>query len=412
MSRFSRHKKLQKIRSYVRDKWIRSLPILVKLWRPLFRRTTFVGVTGSHGKTTATFLLAAMVLRRGPTYFRSDYNGPRDIRKNVMKALPWRHRFFVQEVSGNYPGAITRCNEVLRPTVGIVTAVGADHRKSFGGSVEAIAAEKENLVRALPPPGLAVLNADDPLVAAMAGNCVCRVVRFGRADNSDLRLIKAKSVWPERLTLEVEYRGEIFEVKTQLVGVHWSVSVMAAMLAALEMGVPKDDCLAALATRAPYYNRMSVHPAPNGGWYVLDAFKSSFVSIAPSLEFLANAIAPRRTVLFGTISEYPGSSRPHYYRAARMALAVADRVIFTGPNADRVRRLAAEEFAGRLFYFDRPADAISMLENDAIPDEIIYVKATGHADKLGPMLAPRRRLPRQSPSAVSPNGDTPKERLP
>lgn len=307
-----------------------------------------------------------------------------------MKALPWRDRFFVQEVSGNYPGAIDRSTAVLRPTVGIVTSVANDHRKSFGGSLEAIAAEKVNLVRALPATGLAVLNADDPLVAAMAASCVCRVVRFGSAGNSDMRLIRATSVWPERLMLEVEYRGETFEVKTQLVGVHWSVSVMAAMLTALELGVPKEVCLSEIAARAPYYNRMSVHPAPNGGWYVLDAFKSSFPSIKPSLEFLVTAIAPRRTVLFGTLSEYAGSSRSHYNKVARMALAVADRVIFAGPNAHRIRRLAADEFAGRLFHFEKPADAIGMLENDAIPEEIIYVKATGRADRIAPLLAPRR----------------------
>ena len=68
-----------------------------------------------------------------------------------------------------------------------------------------------------------------------------------------------------------------------------------------------------------------------------------------------------------------------------MALAVADRVIFTGRNADRVRKLAAREFAGRLFHNETVTEAILMLENDPIPGELIYVKAS-RVDRLGPLL--------------------------
>src|SRR5690606_16443433 len=196
-----------------------------------------------------------------------------------MRARPWRHRFMVQEVSGNFPGAIAKSVSVLRPQVGIVTAVSGDHRKAFGGSFEAIAAEKGNLVRALPASGLAVLNADDPNVAAMAVYSPCRVATFGAKSDADLRLIEARSSWPERLSLIVEYRGERFAVKTRFVGEHWAVSVMAALLTAMELGVPREDCLSTIETVAPAYNRMSVHASPHGGWYVLDAFKSSFFGI-------------------------------------------------------------------------------------------------------------------------------------
>src|SRR5690606_210368 len=247
--------------------------------------------------------------------------------------------------------------------------------------------EKGNLVRALPASGLAVLTADAPNVAAMASHSPCRVATFGAKSDADLRLIEARSSWPERLSLIVEYRGERFAVKTRFVGEHWAVSVMAALLTAMELGVAREDCLSTIETVAPAYNRMSVHASPHGGWYVLDAFKSCFFGIETCLKFMADARAPRRTVLVGTISDYPGSSRAHYHKVARMALAVADRVIFTGRNADRVRKLAAGEFAGRLFHHETAADAIRMLESDPVPGELIYVKAS-RVDRLGPLLVP------------------------
>jgi UDP-N-acetylmuramoyl-tripeptide--D-alanyl-D-alanine ligase len=242
------------------------------------------------------------------------------------------------------------------------------------------------------------LNADDALVAGMAASSSCRVVWFGRKSDADLRLLDARSIWPDRLVLEVEYKGERFGVKTQLVGEHWTVSVMAALLTALEMGVPRTDCLSTIERVLPAYNRMSVHQAPQGGWYVLDAYKSSYYGIEPCLQFLSQASAPRKTVLFGTVSDYPGSSRSHYYKVARMALAVADRVIFTGQNAERVRRLAADEFAGRLFAAERPTDALRMIQENAVPEELIYVKAT-RVDKLAQLLALERE--RISETAIS-----------
>ncbi|MEP9387807.1 Mur ligase family protein [Mesorhizobium sp. KR9-304] len=386
MSHLSNYLKLQGIRPP--RTWVRTREFRAKIWRRLFPGTTFVAATGSFGKTTATQLLARMLRTQGRTYFRTDFNEPHNIWDNLLRAKPWRIRYFVQEVSGHKPGSVSRCVAALRPSIGIVTAISGDHRKAFGGS-EATALEKSALVRSLPGSGLAVLNADDPLVAAMAAGSPCRVVRFGSNADADLRLIGARSRWPERLTVEVEYKGERFEVKTQLVGEHWAVSVMAALLTALEMGVSRSDCLSALEDARPAYNRMSVHRTPQGGWCVLDAYKSSYYGIEVCLQFLAQSSAPRKTVLFGTVSDYTGSSKSHYYNVARMALAVADRVIFTGRNAERVRRLATGEFAGRLFTAERPADALRMIEENAVPDELIYVKAT-RVDKLAQLLAPRR----------------------
>jgi len=348
-------------------------PYIAPVWRRLFRNTEFLAITGSHGKTTAWLLLVNILRCAGWTGDYRGRNDPPGVLKSILKGNPWRDRFFVQEVSGHQPGAIAESLAVLRPRVGIVTAVGGDHRKAFGGSLDAIAVEKGSLVRLLPHDGLAVLNADDPRVANMAAGAPCRVVRFGSSDGVDLWLISAQSRWPDRLTLEVEYKGERFNVRTRLVGTHWAVSTMAALLTALELGIPRSDCLAAIEAMSPVYSRMSVHPSPHGGWYVLDA-KSSFFGIERCLDFLREASsAPRRTVLFGSISDHPGKDRSYYTKAARMALETADRVIFTGRNAQSVRRLAGE-FADRLFVAEYPAEVLRLLESDAVPGEIIYVK--------------------------------------
>lgn len=346
-------------------------------WRRSFTKTVFVGITGSHGKTTATDLLGKMLATMGPTRVGVRRNVPKSVARSILRSRPYDYRYFVHEVSAAAPGDVEKIVGALRPAVGIVTAIGGDHRSAFGGSRDAIAAEKAKLVHGVSADGLTVLNADDPLVAAMAAGCRSKVVTFGRAEGSDLRILDASSRWPERLTFEVAYRGERFTVKTRLVGVQWTLSVSAALLAALELGAKRSDCLAAIEAHEPVFNRMSVHPAANNSCYILDAEKASFYGIEACLSFLEEASAPRKTVVVGLISDYPGSSRSHYSRVARMALARADRVIFTGAHASRIRRLADGEFAGRLFWEEDPEKVLEMLSADTLADEIIYIKASG-----------------------------------
>jgi UDP-N-acetylmuramoyl-tripeptide--D-alanyl-D-alanine ligase len=329
-----------------------------------------------------------MLKATAPTHVQILHNQTKAVARAVLRTVPWYHRYCVQEVSAERPTVIDASFDILRPTVGIVTAISGDHRKAYGGSIEAIAAEKAKIVHRLPVDGLAVLNADDPLVAAMGEGCACRVVYYGRREDADLRLLDARSIWPGRLELEVSYRGESFRANTRLVGVHWTVSVLAALLTGLELGVDRSVCLTAIEAFEPLFNRMSVHAGPRGAWYVLDAEKASFLGIEACLAFLNGTSAPRKTVVFGTIADYAGASRSHYYKVARMALDKADRVFFTGTNASRVRRLAAGDLADRLFVHERPRDLLKVLSEDAVPDEIIYVKAT-RADRLARVFFPR-----------------------
>ena len=94
--------------------------------------------------------------------------------------------------------------------------------------------------------------------------------------------------------MEVAWRGERHLVRTRLVGTHWSVSVLGALLAALELGVPVRTCLSVIAGFSPIKNRMSVHEGPNGSFIVLDAEKSSWSGLEACLDFLGAASAPRK----------------------------------------------------------------------------------------------------------------------
>lgn len=345
--------------------------------------TTFIGISGSHGKTTTTTLLGEILSGYAPTMMGHHFNTVLAAIATVSQVKP-KHRYCVQEVGLSGPGLMEGICQILQPSVAIITAISGDHRSAFK-TLDATTIEKGRLVEAVPPDGLAVLNADDPRVRGMANRCKGRVVFYGRAEMADLRLVKASATWPERLTLVLRYRGDEFTVRTRLVSDIWAPWIMGAILAALELGVPREHCVGVAEAFAAVNNRMSVHRSPTGATYVLDAVKASALGLDACLAFLADAQATRRTVVFGTVADYAGSARSEYNRVARMVMARADRAFFIGPSANRVRHLAALEFADRLFVIEDVKEASARIAADTIPGELVYIKSSG-ADHIERVL--------------------------
>jgi UDP-N-acetylmuramoyl-tripeptide--D-alanyl-D-alanine ligase len=139
---------------------------------------TVVAITGSNGKTTTKDLLAAILATTLRVVAnQASFNNEVGLPLTLTRIDPGTQAVVV-EMGARGPGHIAALARLARPSVGVVLNVGESHLGMFG-SREAIAEAKGELVEALPADGVAVLNADDPRVAAMAGRTVARVVTFG-----------------------------------------------------------------------------------------------------------------------------------------------------------------------------------------------------------------------------------------
>ena len=161
--------------------------------------------------------------------------------------------------------------------------------------------------------GLAILNADDPHVAAMADCTRAKVITFGVSANADVRATQISSVWPEPLTFNVSNGSDTLTVRTKLIGEHWVTSILAALACGLACGVDLRQCMKAVEEFEAPFGRYSVHSKRGGPSYVFD-HKAPFWTIATSLAFIKSARAPRKTMVFGTISDYPGKASPSQSR--------------------------------------------------------------------------------------------------
>ncbi len=136
-------------------------------------------------------------------------------------------RYLVAELSARGPGHIAALCQIAPPRLGVVLCIGNAHAGEFGG-IEQIAAAKAELPRALPADGVAMLNADDPLVIAMAAGTAARVVTFGRSAGADVRAtaISLDALSRPRFTLEMP--DGVASVALRLHGEHNITNALAA----------------------------------------------------------------------------------------------------------------------------------------------------------------------------------------
>ena len=373
---------------------------LAGLRRRMLRDVAFVAVTGSCGKTTTRDLLGAIVAAGGGRPRRyAVHNLPIDLARSVLGTRP-RDRWCVQEVAASRPGSIDWAVRLVQPRVAVVTNILDDHRSAFR-TREAAAEEKGRLLEALPPDGTAVLNADDPLVLAMARRTRARVLTFGLLADAHVRAEAVRSAWPERLSFEVVHGEERREVRTRLCGAHWVSCALAAIAGGVAAGVPLEAAARALEGVDPVPGRMSPAGGPGGAVLVRDDWKAPLPSVTPALEFLRSARSARRVAVLGTISDYRGPARRAYASAARAALEAADLVVFVGAGAEQALRGAAGD--PRLAAFTRVEEAATFLRGELGEGDLVLLKGTSGDgfERLAPALAGGGATARAAVAGVS-----------
>lgn len=369
-------------------KYSQILHRLALLYRPRLRRTIFIGITGSAGKTTTKDLVASILehhFSRGKKG-AGTLNGPDEVARLVLQTRP-SDAYCVTEIAVTNDGDLNLQIALFRPTVGVVTNIGGDHVSAYG-SLDGIAAEKSKLVKSLPASGIAVLNADDPRVIAMQSQCAGRTITYGMSEHAMLRGDAVQSAWPDRLSFTVTWNGQSVRVQTQLCGNHWVPVVLAALATGVALGVPLDVAAAAVVDVKPYEGRMSPVELGDGVTFMRDDWKGPFWTIAPTFDFMRQARAARKIIVMGSISDYQGDSTRRYVEIGQLALTVAHCVVFVGPRASASLR-AKRDANDPLFAFPSLRNASTFLQGYLRPGDLVLLKGSTRADHLDRLLLGR-----------------------
>ncbi|GAA4407497.1 UDP-N-acetylmuramoyl-tripeptide--D-alanyl-D-alanine ligase [Tsukamurella soli] len=358
---------------------------------------TVVGVTGSAGKTSTKDLIAAVLRPLGETVappgsFNNEIGHP----WTALRATE-STRFLVLEMSARGPGHVAALARVAPPRIGVELNVGTAHLGEFG-SRAAIAVAKGELVEALPPDGVAVLNADDDAVAAMASRTAARVVRYGVGAAPDVRAAD--------VTLDAQARASFTlhagdrtsgaaaaPVSLLVHGEHQVHNALAAAAVALECGGTVAGVAASLsAAAAASPRRMDVTVTPDGVTVINDSYNANPDAVRAALRSLAQmarfapdgspAAEKRRTwAVLGEMGELGDDSIVEHDRVGRFAVRLDISQLICVGASRAVRALwqgAVMEgsWGSEAVQLDTREEAVALLTEQVRPGDLVLVKAS------------------------------------
>ncbi len=292
-----------------------------------------VGITGSVGKTSTKDLAAASL---GTTFrvaaSERSFNNEMGVPLTLANA-PGDTNVAVVEMGAREPGHIRNLCAVARPTIGVVTAVAASHTETFG-SIDGVAEAKAELIGSLPASGTAILNGDDPRVAAMAAMSAAPVVLWS-ADGRPGADVTAHDIRIDdqlRASFVLRSPWGSVPIALEVRGGHQVGNALAAATVALCCGADLDGVSTglALAQLSPW--RMEVRPTPDGGLVVNDSYNANPTSMAAALRSLAALGANRRVAVLGVMAELGVDEAGEHRRVAALAAELGIEVVAVGTD--------------------------------------------------------------------------------
>jgi len=330
-------------------------------WRRL-HDVRVVGITGSVGKTTSKEVIAAVLRRRYRTLkSEGNYNNEIGLPLTLLH-LTDRHEQVVLEMGMYDLGEIAELAEIALPQVGVVTNVGPSHLERLG-TIERIAQAKAELPQALPAAeegGIAILNADDERVRAMAGQTQARVFTYGLNSGADLWANDIESAGLEGIHFRFHYGKEIIHAQVPMLGRHSVHTALRAAAVGLVQGLEWAEIMSGLRDQTAQVRLMAV-PGPAGSTILDDTYNSSPASCIAALNMLAELgkerKGERKIAVLGDMYELGRHEKEGHKIVGRRARDVVDVLITVGS----LGRIIGQE----ALLSGMPDDAVHMVETNS-----------------------------------------------
>ncbi len=290
-----------------------------------------VAVTGSVGKTSAKELLAAALRPLGPVLkTEGNFNNEVGLPLTLFK-LRAEHRAAAIEMGMNHAGEIARLAAIAQPEAGIVLNARGVHLEQLG-TVENVAKAKAELYAALPAAGVAVANADDPLVLAEARRSRRKLITFGEGE-ADVRLLSVDDRGLRGVALRARAEGHTWDTRLAMLGAHNALNACAAVAGAMAVGVKAADAVEALKLAHPAAHRLELVQLSDAVTLLDDCYNASPSSMRAALATLRQGAEGRRCgAILGDMLEL-GPTELQLHREVGTACGGLAWLLCFGPRA-------------------------------------------------------------------------------
>jgi UDP-N-acetylmuramoyl-tripeptide--D-alanyl-D-alanine ligase len=357
-----------------------------------------IGITGSYGKTSTKTFLATLLSAQSPTFATAGgTNINIAIAQQILRDLKPDHTQMVIEMAAYTKGEIANISRTTPPNIGIWLAVNEQHLSLFGG-IEGTVEAKYELIAALPPDGLAILNADDPRVMAKCANWPGRKRTFSLQDPTADFYPTAIRVEPEMLHFTIRQTGKSASLQTNkptitqlpnypitqfsipLAGRHNLANLLAALAAAEAVGMTLPEIAEAAKAIRSLPGTLAPRKGRKGTVLVDSSYSSNPTGVRAALEYLTVYEGKKKVMLFpGIIELGDESDRLHRELGAEIA-KVCDLLIlikedFAAPIVEGVLSSATTNV--EVFRNLEDGEILERLERIAGRDTVILFEGRG-----------------------------------
>lgn len=257
-----------------------------------------VGVTGSYGKTSTKHYLQRILSEQFETLMTpGSYNTPMGVVRTVREKMKPFTEVFICEMGAKQKGDVKEICDIVRPTAGIITAVGPMHLETFK-TIDNVQATKFELADAIPADGFVVVNNDFAACASRkVENTEC--IRYASSNPKDADYVATDIRYAaDGTSFKVKGPGgSEMEFHTPLVGECNVSNLLAAIIVALKLGVPEEKIRYAVDRIAQVEHRLSVNRTPSGITVIDDAFNSNPAGAKMAVDVLAQFTEGKRIIV-------------------------------------------------------------------------------------------------------------------
>lgn len=350
-----------------------ALQQIAAWWRSQFE-VRAIGITGSIGKTTTKEYVGSVLTQKYRVLkSEGNYNNEIGLPLTLLR-LEASHERAVLEMGTYGLGEIALLTQLARPQVGLVTNVGPVHLERMG-TIERIAQAKSELPEALPPDGVAILNADDERVRRMAERTAARVFTYGLTPEADLWADRVESLGLEGIRFRLHDRSETVAVQLAARGRHSVYTALGAAAVGLIEGLSWEQIIEGL--RAGEQVRLAVVPAAHGATLIDDTYNSSPESAIAALD-LMEELEGQKIAVLGDMLELGAQEVEGHRRVARRAAEVVSVLITVGERgrliSEHARKLGMP--AAQVFHMEDNEAAIAHLRGSLRAGDKVLVKGS------------------------------------
>jgi UDP-N-acetylmuramoyl-tripeptide--D-alanyl-D-alanine ligase len=359
------------------DDPLRALQRLAAAWRARFTPRV-IGITGSVGKTTTKEIAAAVLAQRFVTLkSQGNLNNEIGLPLTVLE-LDEHHQRVVLEMGMYDVGEIAQLCHIAQPDVGVLTNIEPVHLERLG-TIERIAQAKAELVLALPAGGVAVLNADDPLVAAMASQTQARVFWYGLSQDADLWADEIEGEGLDGIRFRFHFQGETLHVRVPLLGRHSVHTALRAAAVGLVEGLSWEEIVRGMQ-QLDVQLRLIATRGLNGATLLDDTYNASPASTMAALNLLADLPVEngRRIAVLGDMLELGSYEEEGHRKVGVRAADVVDHLVTVGRRAQLIAEEALAAGLGRdkVLALDDAEAALAELRSIMGPGDVVLVKGS------------------------------------